>query len=69
MATYDTQLPTLPAGSTLLNDIVARLRSWSERRATASALAELNDRQLDDLGLLRVDVASIADGTRPAHRI
>ena len=52
-----------------LADLMAQLRAVAERRATARALGALSDRELGDLGLERADIADIAAGRRPAHRV
>ncbi|MGO4907254.1 DUF1127 domain-containing protein [Pseudorhodobacter sp. W20_MBD10_FR17] len=38
--------------------------SWNDARVTRNALAKLTDRELDDIGLSRGDIASIAAQNR-----
>lgn len=69
MATYD-QFRTAPtAQSGFSFDVFARIQAWLDRRSTARALSNLSNQQLEDLGLIRADIADIARGMRPAHRI
>jgi len=39
----------------------ASLRSWALARSTAKALGKLSDRELEDIGLIRADIADLAD--------
>lgn len=41
---------------------LAALRAWRDARATERALSRLSDRELDDIGLCRGDIADIAQG-------
>lgn len=43
------------------------LIEWNTRRQTAKALNKLTNRELDDIGLTRADIAMIA-GKLPARR-
>lgn len=36
------------------------VQSWSDRRATRTALSRLSDRELDDIGLCRGDIDDIS---------
>ena len=56
------------------DDLVRPLRLWSRRRDAAKTLGALDDRMLDDIGLARGDIESVADELaarslrRPANR-
>ena len=39
--------------------VIASLSAWNQARHTRSALMRLSDRELDDIGLSRADIASI----------
>lgn len=69
MATFDTFRPAASTRPGFVSELLVRLRGWANRRATARALDELNDRELDDLGLTRGDIRLMAEGARPARRI
>ncbi|MBF9029146.1 DUF1127 domain-containing protein [Rhodobacterales bacterium HKCCE3408] len=51
------------AVSTVLADLFGRIVSWNDSRVTRNALSKLSARELDDLGLTRGDIDSIAEGT------
>jgi uncharacterized protein YjiS (DUF1127 family) len=38
----------------------ASLGNWNDRRMTRNALGKLTDRELDDIGLCRGDIADVA---------
>lgn len=40
--------------------IVATLIAWNDTRVTRDALAQLTDRELDDIGLCRGDIETIS---------
>lgn len=42
-----------------LDATTARLRAWNDARLTRKALSRLTDRELDDIGLCRGDIAVI----------
>lgn len=56
--------------ATAIADILSRainasfdaVLAWKARRATRIALAQLTDRELDDIGLSRSDIETIARG-------
>lgn len=48
-------------GSAIAN-IFASLAAWNDARATRNALAKLSDRELEDIGLSRGDIADVARG-------
>lgn len=41
-------------------NIVSALMAWNDERATRKSLANLTDRELDDIGLVRGDIDTIA---------
>lgn len=43
-------------------DVTAPLKAWSAARATVKELSRLTDRQLMDIGVIRGDIAELADG-------
>jgi len=42
-----------------LGDVAGALISWNEARVTRNSLSKLTDRELDDIGLCRSDIASL----------
>ena len=46
--------------SNVANDVIA----WNDARVTRNALGKLSDRELDDIGLSRGDIADIANLNR-----
>jgi uncharacterized protein YjiS (DUF1127 family) len=40
--------------------LVTRLIAWNDARATRNSLAQLSDRELDDIGLIRGDIDEVA---------
>jgi uncharacterized protein YjiS (DUF1127 family) len=40
--------------------IVSRLNAWMRYRETVRELSKLSDRELDDLGIVRTDIDSVA---------
>ena len=56
---------TVDAGfsvASILSIFVGRIAAWNDARVTRQALEALSDRELDDLGLNRGDIDSIANG-------
>lgn len=47
----------------VLAELVGRINAWNDARVTRAALSRLTNRELDDLGLVRGDIDSIAAGT------
>lgn len=45
-------------------DFGERLTAWNDARRTLKALSRLSERELDDIGLTRADVARVAQGRR-----
>jgi uncharacterized protein YjiS (DUF1127 family) len=67
MATIDTDHAFAGTGSSgLIARITGALRDWNDARITRRALSRLSARELDDIGLCRGDIDSIA--TRGARR-
>lgn len=58
MSTYETTRAP-GAAPHFFASLVTTLSDWSERRATRRALAQLTDRELDDIGLNRADIDTI----------
>ncbi|TQS73433.1 DUF1127 domain-containing protein [Rhodobacteraceae bacterium] len=46
-----------PVSATPLRDLFAQLKVWNDLRLTRAALNKLTDRELDDIGLNRFDIA------------
>jgi uncharacterized protein YjiS (DUF1127 family) len=40
---------------------IAAIRGWALARSTSKALGKLSNRELDDIGLLRADIAEVAE--------
>ncbi len=40
--------------------LIASIVSWNDARVTRNALSSLSDRELDDIGLCRGDIESVA---------
>jgi uncharacterized protein YjiS (DUF1127 family) len=59
MSVYETHRTTSPF-SGLFGSFVATFASWNDARVTRNALSRLSDRELDDIGLSRGDIDSIA---------
>ena len=66
MAMFYTQTTNYATASTInrvfshLGDIVASVVSWNDARVTRNVLSTLTDRELDDIGLTRGDIESVA---------
>jgi uncharacterized protein YjiS (DUF1127 family) len=65
MAILDTNRPIAPRAGlrTAFGAVFGSVAAWNDRRVTRAALTRLSDRELDDIGLMRGDIADIADGT------
>ncbi|MFX0542811.1 DUF1127 domain-containing protein [Roseovarius sp. S4756] len=57
--TRSTQFQTAPVGLGLAR-FVAAFTAWKDARATRKALSVLSDRELDDIGLTRADIANFS---------
>lgn len=66
MAAFDTTRPaygsvmTVSRISSYLSDLAASVIAWNDARVTRNALAMLSDRELDDIGLIRGDIDTVA---------
>lgn len=56
--TRSTTLRTAPLGLSF-SRFVAAFSAWNDARATRNALSALTDRELDDIGLTRADIATV----------
>ena len=45
-------------------EIFARLISWNDQRVTVNELSKLSNRELDDIGLTRADIANLSFNRR-----
>lgn len=45
-------------------ELFARLATWNDERLTRNALSKLSDRDLNDIGLSRSDIAGLVGGRR-----
>jgi uncharacterized protein YjiS (DUF1127 family) len=57
--TRSTQFQTAPVGLNLAR-FTAAFTAWKDARATRKALSVLSDRELDDIGLTRADIANFS---------
>ena len=56
----DIQEPLPETLAAMESDVTAPLRAWNRARVTARQLAELSDRQLTDIGVVRGDIDELA---------
>ena len=67
MATFDTTRTTYGSATVgsrfyaALSSVAAQIVAWNDSRATRNALSGLTDRELEDIGLTRGDIDSVAD--------
>ncbi|MEI4261285.1 DUF1127 domain-containing protein [Roseovarius sp. D0-M9] len=57
--TRNTQLQAAPIGFGFAR-FVAAFHAWNDVRATRKALSVLSDRELEDIGLTRADIANFS---------
>ncbi|HRW17112.1 MAG: DUF1127 domain-containing protein [Rhodobacteraceae bacterium] len=50
----------------LVEEAIKAFQAWRISRATVGSLQRLSDRELSDIGLIRADIARVAD--QMAHR-
>ena len=68
MATFDITRTTYGAASTAgritayFGKLSAALIAWNDARVTRNSLNALTDRELEDIGLIRGDIESVANG-------
>ena len=61
MTTLDTFVPARRAPATsFFSHLVGQVTTWNDRRVTVKMLNRLTDRELDDIGLERGDIATWA---------
>lgn len=66
MAAFDTTRPaygsvmTVSRISSFVSNLISNVIAWNDARVTRNALAMLTDRELDDIGLIRGDIDSVA---------
>ncbi|MEM7732066.1 MAG: DUF1127 domain-containing protein [Pseudomonadota bacterium] len=46
-------------GAGILSNIIGAFNAWNDARITRKALAQLSDRELEDIGLVRGDIDRI----------
>lgn len=67
MATFDTSRTAYGSASAVsgisafISRTIAAVVGWNDARVTRSALSSLTDRELEDIGLVRGDIDSVAD--------
>lgn len=49
--------------TSFMQDMVASVVAWNDARVTRNALSALTDRELEDIGLIRGDIDSVAVST------
>ncbi|MBS1300863.1 DUF1127 domain-containing protein [Loktanella sp. SALINAS62] len=54
---------SLPTSLRFIGALFASVATWNDARVTRKALSKLTNRELDDLGLCRSDIDSVARGT------
>lgn len=66
MAAIDTTRPAYLAtgfigrAATLVSRAIAAIAGWNDIRVTRNALSRLSDRELEDIGLVRGDIDTVA---------
>lgn len=67
MAIFDTTRTTYGSATTasrffaFISAIVAKIIAWNDARVTRNALSGLTERELEDIGLTRADIETIAE--------
>jgi len=67
MAIFDTTRTTYGSAnavsrfSAVFSSAVAAIVAWNDARVTRNSLSGLTDRELEDIGLSRADIDSVAD--------
>lgn len=58
MSTLDAFAPARPTpAANVFSVALGQFTAWNDRRMTVKMLSRLTDRELDDIGLLRADIA------------
>ncbi|MCB1398807.1 MAG: DUF1127 domain-containing protein [Rhodobacteraceae bacterium] len=61
MSAYDTnRVLTRHGSSGFVTRMIEAISAWNDARLTTAALSKLSDRELDDIGLCRGDIARVA---------
>lgn len=60
MSVYTTNRAATGSAAGYFGSIVAALAAWNDARVTRKSLSKLSDRELDDIGLCRGDIDSVA---------
>ena len=70
MAAYETNRPVAAGAqnggrvSAIFASAFATVAAWNDARVTRNALGKLSDRELDDIGLCRGDIDTLASDPR-----
>jgi uncharacterized protein YjiS (DUF1127 family) len=62
MAAFDTSRPyaVAPRFESFLSRMIGKIIGWNDARVIRSELSRLTDRELDDIGLSRADIETVA---------
>lgn len=60
MSVYSTNRTLNARSGGFFGSMVAAFAAWNDARVTRNALSRLTDRELDDIGLSRADIDTIA---------
>lgn len=60
MSAYSTSRSSTSSSNGFLSTLMTAVSAWNDARVTRKSLAKLSDRELDDIGLCRGDIDSIA---------
>jgi uncharacterized protein YjiS (DUF1127 family) len=66
MAAFDTTRPAYGAAPVaghvkgFMSNLIAQVIAWNDARVTRKTLDSLTDRELDDIGLIRGDIETVA---------
>ncbi len=62
MAAIEFRPATAKPGFSVMS-LIGAVAAWNDRRMTRNSLSRLTARELDDIGLVRGDIDTIADGS------